>query len=142
MMRKLMFVVLFLFSSYSYAVPEIPNTSINNIAVTTMINGQMVILYNPNICRKVGPLICAMYRAHEYGHVKLGHPIKHTHPVKAEFEADCWAAQNISPQLMKAAYDHFMEQGTTGSWSHGAGYQRAKRMTACAALKRNRPTLQ
>lgn len=74
-----------------------------------------------------------LFRAHEYGHVNLGHLIRGTYPSQAEYEADCWAAQNAPLQQVQAAYEHFMNQGYMGNWSHGTGIQRATRLAQCNA---------
>lgn len=116
----------------AWAVEEIPDTSVNDIAITTMRNGQIVIIYNPTYCMQLGNLVCNFFRAHEYGHVNLGHPILGTHPQQAEFEADCWAAKNAPLSEVQAAFQHFMASGDMGNWSHGTGIQRAKRIAACA----------
>ncbi|MDH3348637.1 MAG: hypothetical protein OEM02_11145 [Desulfobulbaceae bacterium] len=114
------------------AVPEIPNPSLNDIAIATHMNGQIVIVYNPNYCNILGPLVCNFFRAHEYGHVNLGHILQGTHPVQAEFEADCWAAQNAPFEQVQAAYFHFMNQGFMGNWTHGTGIERAQRIANCS----------
>ena len=81
----------------------------------------------------MGFLVCNFFRAHEYGHVNLGHLIRGTYPSQAEYEADCWAAQNVPLQQVQAAYEHFMNQGYMGNWSHGTGIQRATRLAQCNA---------
>lgn len=113
-------------------VPEIPDPSINDIAITTMMNGQVVIVFNPIFCQQIGPLVCGFFRAHEYGHVNLGHLILRTHPQQAEFEADCWAARNAPLIEVDAAYRHFLASGFMGGWAHGTGVQRAERLAVCA----------
>lgn len=136
-MKSLIGVIIFSISFWVKAVPEIPDPNLNDIAIATHMNGQVVIVYNPKYCNKLGNLICNFFRAHEYGHVNLGHVIKSTHPSQAEFEADCWAAKNAPYKQVEAAYYHFMSQGFMGSWSHGTGIQRAQRIAACAGLNVN-----
>ncbi|RQP21142.1 hypothetical protein [Piscinibacter terrae] len=132
-MKKLIAIVsLELATLNAWAVPEIPDTRISDIAITTVINGQVAIVFNPIYCQQLGPLVCNFFRAHEYGHVNLGHPIRATHPQQAEFEADCWAARNAPLIQVQAAYQHFMANGFMGDWSHGTGVQRAQRVAACA----------
>jgi hypothetical protein len=92
----------------------------------------MVIIYNPTYCVQLGNLVCNFFRAHEYGHVNMGHPVLGTHPQQAEFEADCWAAKNAPLAEVQAALQHFMASGYMGDWSHGTGVQRAQRIEACA----------
>ncbi len=129
-MKKLI-LILTLLSRNVFAVPEIPDYSINDIAITTVFNSQVVIFYNPYYCETLGFLVCNFFRAHEYGHVNLGHLIRRTYPAQAEYEADCWAAQNAPLQQVQAAYEHFMKQGYMGNWSHGTGIQRAERISQC-----------
>lgn len=114
------------------AVPEIPDTRINDIAITTLLNGQVVIVFNPIACQQIGPLVCNFFRAHEYGHVTLGHVVRPRHPRQAEFEADCWAAQNAPLPEVQAAYTHFLSNGFMGGWTHGTGLERAQRLVACS----------
>lgn len=127
--------LLYSFSSFSQ-VPEIPDTSIGDIAITTVRNGQVVILWNPIICNQVGVLVCRFMRAHEYGHVNLGHIIRGEHPQLFEYEADCYAARNAPLIEVQAAYHHFYNSGFMGSWAHGTGRERAERISMCA---RGRP---
>jgi predicted metal-dependent peptidase len=131
-MNRLFAVFLLVTSLSAAAVPEIEDASVNDIAITTVLNGQVVIVYNPIYCQQLGLLVCNFFRAHEYGHVNLGHVIRRSHPQRAEFEADCWAAQNAPLQQVQAAYQHFMANGFMGDWAHGTGVQRARRLAACA----------
>ena len=130
--KDTIFIVLLFTSITANAVPEIPNPNLRDIAIATHINGQVVIIYNPNYCVMLGSLVCNFFRAHEYGHVYLGHVLMGTHPAQAEYEADCWAAKNAPPAQVRAAYFHFMKQGYMGNWTHGTGIQRANRIAACA----------
>lgn len=130
-MRKLL-ALLVVASTNVYAVPEIADPNVNDIAITTILNGQVVIVYNPGYCQQLGPLVCNFFRAHEYGHVNLGHPIMGTHPQLAEFQADCWAARNAPLVQVRAAYQHFLGNGFMGDWAHGTGVQRAQRLAVCA----------
>jgi hypothetical protein len=131
-MRKILFILLLAIPLETFAVQEIPNPNISDIAITTILNGQVVIFYNPNYCQQLGLLICNFFRAHEYGHVNLGHTVLGTYPQQAEFEADCWAARNSPLNQVQAAYLHFMNNGFMGDWSHGTGVQRAQRIAICA----------
>lgn len=135
-MHKLILTFLLIAPLEAFAVPEIADPNVNDIAITMMRNGQVVIVYNPGYCQQLGFLICNFFRAHEYGHVNLGHPILGTHPQQAEYEADCWAAQNAPLNQVHAAYQHFVSNGFMGGWAHGTGFQRAQRIAACA---HNRP---
>ncbi|WP_198088519.1 hypothetical protein [Variovorax sp. E3] len=120
-------------SMASAQVPEIPDPSINDIAITTYVNGQIAIVWNPIRCNQMGLLVCRFFRAHEYGHVALGHLITGTHPQYAEFQADCYAAANAPMPEVKAAYAYFFNTGYNGNWSHGNGFDRAARIQLCAA---------
>lgn len=131
-MRKTLGLSLLVAAATVGAVPEIPDARINDIAITTMLNGQVVIVWNPIVCQQIGPLVCGFFRAHEYGHVNLGHVVRPRHPRQAEFEADCWAAQNAPIHEVRAAHNHFMANGFMGNWSHGTGIERAQRIAACA----------
>ncbi len=130
-MKYILSTFLILISLNAKAVPEIPDPNLSDIALATHINGQIVIVYNPYVCDQMGPLVCGFFRAHEYGHVNLGHILKNTHPAQAEYEADCWAANNAPYPEVEAAYYHFQNQGYMGSWSHGSGFQRAQRLKKC-----------
>lgn len=133
-MKYLISFILLALSLNAKAVPEIADPNLGDIAFATHINGQVVIIYNPGYCNMLGPLICSFFRAHEYGHVNLGHVLMGTYPAQAEFEADCWAAKNAPIQQVQAAYHHFMNQGYMGDWSHGTGVQRAQRISYCAGF--------
>ncbi|NYT47589.1 MAG: hypothetical protein H0A75_08565 [Candidatus Methanofishera endochildressiae] len=69
-MKKLV-MILALISGNVFAVPEIPDYLINDIAITTVRYGQVVIAYNPNYYESMGFLVRNFFRAHEYGHVNL-----------------------------------------------------------------------
>lgn len=118
------------------AVPETPDVRVNDIAITTMLNGQVVIAINPIVCQQLGQLVCDFFRAHEYGHAQLGHVVRPRHPQQAEFEADCWAAQNAHLQEVCAAHTHFFSNGFMGSRARGTGFDRARRL---AAFSQGRP---
>lgn len=119
-------------SAQMLQVPEIPDSTINDIAITTYVNGQIVIVWNPVRCNQLGLLVCRFFRAHEYGHVALGHLITGTFPQHAEFQADCYAAANAPLPEVRAAYTYFFNMGYGGNWSHGNGFDRAARLQLCA----------
>lgn len=127
-----LFVVL---SSCSFAgaqVPEIADPNLPDIAmVTNDAFGRPVIIYNPVICQQAGPALCEFYKAHEYGHVNLGHTMSRQHPATKEAEADCWAARRAPAFAIRAAIQWF-QSGGGASWHHGSGPQRAQRVIACA----------
>jgi hypothetical protein len=111
-------------------VPEIPDVNLPDIAMVRLWQGRPVIIFNPMICQQVGPALCEFYKAHEYGHINLGHAFGGTHPMRAEAEADCWAAQHAPPFAIQAALQWFMAGGGT-SYHHGTGGQRAQRVMTC-----------
>jgi len=116
-------------------VPEIPDPNLPDIAQVRPdpIYGA-VIVYNPNTCAQIG-LACGFFRAHEYGHVVLGHA--HLHPAAfpaiREASADCWAAQNGNPIEIFAAYRLFLAGGSSKNWQvYGNPIDRARRLRFCA----------
>lgn len=133
-MRKWFFSVcllgaLWLSPHSAYAqVPEIPTPGLPDIARVIMTPAGPVIQYNPFICAQVGVPVCRFFRAHEYGHVALGHALGMTFPQVAEMQADCWAALNAHPSEVQAGIMFFQSQGMNGDAAHGTGFQRAKRI--------------
>lgn len=111
-------------------VPEIPDITLPDIAMVRVINGQPVIVYNPQACQQAGPLLCGFYRAHEYCHIQLGHPIRQMWPQAQEFEADCCAAKSVSNAEYASAFQWFASGGGSTP-THGSGQQRAVRIRAC-----------
>ncbi len=116
-------------------VPEIPDTNLPDIAeVRPHPTYGAVIIYNPNACAQIG-LACGFFRAHEYGHVALGHAYLHpaAFPAVREASADCWAAQNGIPAEIFAAYRLFLAGGSSTNWPvYGNPVQRAQRVRFCA----------
>jgi hypothetical protein len=124
-------IVLSVCSAANAQVPEIPNPNLPDIARVVPTPAGPVIEYNPIYCQQLGPLVCAFYRAHEYGHVNLGHGYRPAWPQQMEAEADCWAARNSPREVVMAAHDFFMRGG--GSTPvHGSGPMRASRLRQCA----------
>ena len=114
-------------------VPEIPVPGLPDIAMVQPTPNGPVIYYNPMICQQAGPLLCTFYRTHEYGHVALGHAFVPVWPQVAEFQADCWAAQNASLPVVQAAVQYFL-QGGGSTPVHGPGPARAQRGGKCAGI--------
>ena len=117
-----------------------------NVAqATTDRQGRPVVAYNPAACALLGPEMCEFIRAHEYGHIAMGHLYDGTPDRKAEAEADCWAAKHASPAAVRAAANYF-NKGYFGSSIHGSGPQRARRVVGCrsgtrkVAVRRARPS--
>lgn len=116
-------------------VPEIPDSNLPDIAQVRPdpIYGA-VIIYNPNICVRIGHA-CGFFRAHEYGHVVLGHAYLDpaAFPAVREASADCWAAQNGNPIEIFAAYQLFLAGGSSTIWQvYGNPIDRAQRVQFCA----------
>jgi len=135
-MKKLCFVFLALFiSNVALAVPEIADPNLNDIAIVKP-HPQYgaVIIYNPIICQQIGAA-CGFFRAHEYGHVTLGHQFMHpgAYPAQREAQADEWAAANAHPQEILAAYQLFMNGASSNNWQvYGNPHQRAQRLRSNA----------
>lgn len=117
-------------------VQEIADYTLNDVAATSYVPMMTpmgtfeyvaVVSYNPVMCAAVGPLVCAFVRAHEYGHIALGHVVPTAH---GEAEADCLAAANAAPAEVEAAYQYFVTS-YVGDAIHGSGFERAQRLQAC-----------
>jgi hypothetical protein len=90
-------------ATYSLPVREIPVDTLNDLAMASYDSQGKVIYYNPDIARRAGPEVTAFIRAHEYGHLNLGHlersmfvsdPYHHVMlQQEAEIEADKYATQ-------------------------------------------------
>lgn len=116
-------------------VPEIADPNLNDIAIVQPhpIYGA-VIIYNPYFCQQIGAA-CGFFRAHEYGHVTLGHQFMHpsAYPAQREAQADEWAAANAQPQEVLAAYYLFLNGGSSQNWQiYGHPQQRAARLRSYA----------
>lgn len=114
-------------------VPEIPDSSLSDIAVTRTVNGQDFIVYNPVVCEQLGSALCSFYRIHEYGHVVLGHLHRPMSQREMEAEADCWAARHAGPYELAAAIQWF-ETGHGGDYSHGSPLERAAILHLCSGI--------
>lgn len=134
-MKKLdVFIVSFItfFSATIYAqVLEIADPNFPDIAAVRLApDGSPFIIYNPQICANMGPLLCGFYRVHEYCHISLGHGIVPKWPQQMEKEADCCAAQRASTGEVISAYNWFMAGGGSTP-QHGSGLERAQRLATC-----------
>ena len=128
--KALLFLLLVPFVALAQ-VPEIADSNLNDIAmVKPDPQYGAVIIYNPNICVQIGAA-CGFFRAHEYGHVVLGHQFMHpgAYPAQREAQADEWAAENGRPQEILAAYYLFLNGGSSLDWQvYGHPLQRAARL--------------
>lgn len=111
-----------------FALPDIAQATTDRF-------GRPLVLYNPAACEALGPEMCEFVRAHEYGHIALGHLYDGTPDAVAEAQADCWAAKNASPAAVQAASRYF-SSGMFGTSIHGSGPQRARRVASCGTKKR------
>jgi hypothetical protein len=118
-------------------VREIANYQINDIAIATADPYGYVIYYNPAVVQQVGPLVATFARAHEYGHIYLGHVARHMQAQdpytrlmldqQAEIEADLYAARQLAdqPAVIQATVAFFTHSGNPGDHTHLPGPQRA-----------------
>lgn len=107
---------------------EVPRPFMPGIAKTVVRGNQAVIYYNPMALRRLGPDMDAFVRAHEYGHIRLGHFRRNISPRVREAEADIYAARVTSPRSAAAARQYFMS-GYGGGIYHGTPRMRAMRVT-------------
>ncbi len=116
-------------------VREIPVRGMSGIAsVQFDRQGRQTIRYNPRVCARLGPELCEFFRAHEYGHITLNHLGRRTPVRRAEYEADVWAARNVSPAARAAAVE-FFGSGRGGSFVHGSALSRAQRVAAAPGVQ-------
>ncbi|WP_227551258.1 hypothetical protein [Kangiella sp. HZ709] len=132
---KVFILSLILFIPPLYAVEEVPDASLNDIAIVRAHpHHGAVIIYNPNVCRQIG-LACGFFRAHEYAHIYLKHIYRHPahYPAAREASADCWAATHGRPNEILAAYNLFRAGGSSPNWRvYGDPQTRAYRVRSCA----------
>jgi hypothetical protein len=88
----------------------------------------------------MGPA-CEFFRAHEYGHVVLGHlmnPQMMFTPqgrADAEAQADCFGAKNSSPLAVTTAAQIMLQQPPEPRDAiYGTKPQRAQRILSCAGM--------
>ncbi|WP_223827921.1 hypothetical protein [Vreelandella titanicae] len=131
-LRKIVSLVLVLIPLTSWAqVPEIADPNLNDIAmVQPHPQYEAVIIYNPIICQQIGAA-CGFFRAHEHGHITLGHQFMHpgAYPAQREAQADEWAAANAHPHEILAAYNLFKNGWSSIKWwIYGHPVHRAARL--------------
>jgi hypothetical protein len=118
--------------------------TLRDVAVTVRESGRAIILYNPELLARFGPLLKDFFIAHEYGHVAHGHTGGALAPLDArdedrrlrqELEADCYAAQQLGPgnrAAVEAAVRLFTRMGPFRyDKLHPTGSQRAAQILAC-----------
>ena len=128
----------------THLIREIPVADLPDIAIASFDEHGPVIYYNPSLARRVGPWVTEFFREHELGHHKLGHlqresfsatPFNRAWLRQAyEREADCYAAQRVSPYAVMAAIEFFVRtQGPTRpDILHPTGYERVAVIRNCA----------
>ena len=86
--------------SSSTDVPLIADATLHDIAMTSVVDGRSVIMYNPVYVERVGPVLARFFIMHERGHIESGHtgsalidPVftGNAHRLQQELEADCFA---------------------------------------------------
>ena len=133
-----------LHSAPTHLIREIPLIGLSDLAIASYDNYGPVIYFNPELARQLGPWLTEFFRAHELGHHKLGHLQRERFAATPfnrawlrqsyEREADCYAAQHISPYAVMAAIEYFVAtQGPTRpDWQHPTGYERVAVIRDCA----------
>jgi len=133
--KKIVFLTSILVSYSAYAVPEIPDPQLNDIAMVQNTPQGVVIIYNPILCQEIGAA-CGFFRAHEYGHIELNHGFTPgLYPAIMEAQADYWAATNGIPEEILAAYYLFLFGGSSSYYQvYGTPQQRAARLRQFAIM--------
>lgn len=139
--------VLGITSMISIHAPEVFAQQLREVAVPGMRGiasvgyrgNQLTIEYNPRTCARLGPELCAFFRAHEYGHIALRHLERGTPVRQAEYEADQWAARHTSAASRQAAMRYF-NAGNGGSLRHGSAASRAQRVASAGTASPRRVT--
>jgi Zn-dependent peptidase ImmA (M78 family) len=120
-------------------VPEVDAPDLADTAMAEMTSKGPVILINPALFKAAGPAQ-DFVRAHEYGHVLLGHleneemlTTDEGH-AQAEAEADCFAARVVGPAASAAMAKLVLAQPPEPrDRIYGTKAERAKRILACAS---------
>jgi hypothetical protein len=130
-----------------YPVREIPLAGLEDVAVATADDFGPVIYYNPQYVQMMGPELTTFFRAHEYGHIYLGHLELLQGGLNAwrllgdrrelELAADGYAVEVLVRAddwgAVEAAYWFFMSQGPTSlSMFYPTGTERAGNIAAHA----------
>lgn len=130
------------------SVREIPVPGLPDVAITSIDRLGSIIYFNPSVVSTLPSEIVSFFKAHEYGHVYLGHiqqsffannPYSQAWSrTRFENEADCFAARELAdsePASVIAAVNFFISQGTSKSSSiYPTGLQRAANIRSCAGM--------
>jgi hypothetical protein len=122
-------------------VPELASPGLGDTAMAEMTASGPVIFYDPALYRAAGAAR-EFVRAHEYGHVLLGHlqdqAMMETDAghAQAEAEADCFAAQAVSREATLAMARLVRRlPPEPRDRIYGTKPQRARRILACAGIE-------
>jgi hypothetical protein len=126
-------------------VPELATPNLGDTAMAEMTENGPVIRYDPALYRAAGPAR-EYVRAHEYGHVLLGHLENHAMTstdegrAEAEAEADCFASHVASRDatLAMARLVRSLPPEPRDR-IYGTKTERARRILACAGLAHEEP---
>lgn len=107
-------------------------SGLNNVGIATRtLNGQPIIVLNPNVMARFSPTVQVWWFAHECGHHALG-------PNNSETNADCWGIKIMRQQGFLYSYAQLGEfavqlANLPGSrMGHLPGPQRAQAIAYCA----------
>jgi hypothetical protein len=122
-------------------VREVPDPTLPDIAFASADSAGFVIYYNPRTAAKVGPLVAAFFRAHEYAHIYLGHVTRLTFARdrysrlwmsrEGEIEADEYATRYFArhdPSVVEATIEWLSEVPNPGDSTHLPGPVRARKI--------------
>jgi hypothetical protein len=123
-------------------VREVPDSSLQDVAVAVADPLDPVIYYNPRLMARFGPNLSAFVLAHEYGHIRYGHRrVPSRIPERAalmrqyELEADCYAAHllaRVKPVAAGVAIEFFTKMAEFRyDDDHPTGDERATRIRQC-----------
>jgi len=122
-------------------VPELSDPHLDDTAMAEMTDTGPVILFNPKLYRAAGEAR-EFVRAHEYGHVLLGHldddEMLSTSEgrARAEAEADCFAARASTKEAVMAMAKLVRSLPPEPRDAiYGTKPERARRILACAGIE-------
>jgi hypothetical protein len=129
-------------SQGAISVPELEAPDLPDTAMAEMTASGPVIYYNPALYKAAGDAR-DFIRAHEWGHVLLGH-LEDQRKIEtdagraeAEAEADCFAAKNTSADTVQAMARLVLSlPPEPRDKIYGTKPQRARRILACAGISK------